>query len=81
MDGPEEIPDPEDPSKFTSVGVQVEDNRGSVIHLKEKGGTAGFRQHHSNLHAPFLSEPTVIYHVAGSSSSAVFGLYLEASKT
>lgn len=28
MDGPEEIPDPEDPSKFTSVGVQVEDDRG-----------------------------------------------------
>uniref|UniRef100_H2T3M9 Discs, large (Drosophila) homolog-associated protein 1a n=2 Tax=Takifugu rubripes TaxID=31033 RepID=H2T3M9_TAKRU len=28
VDGPEEIPDPEDPSKFTSVGVQVEDHRG-----------------------------------------------------
>ncbi|XP_049888348.1 disks large-associated protein 1-like, partial [Epinephelus moara] len=28
VDGPEEIPDPEDPSKFTSVGVQVEDDRG-----------------------------------------------------
>lgn len=28
VDGPEEIPDPEDPSKFTSVGVQVEDNKG-----------------------------------------------------
>ncbi|XP_038137946.1 disks large-associated protein 1-like isoform X2 [Cyprinodon tularosa] len=28
VDGPEEVPDPEDPSKFTSVGVQVEDDRG-----------------------------------------------------
>ncbi|XP_034039681.1 disks large-associated protein 1 [Thalassophryne amazonica] len=28
VDGPEEIHDPDDPSKFTSVGVQVEDNRG-----------------------------------------------------
>ncbi|KAM6989501.1 disks large-associated protein 1-like isoform 5-T5 [Tautogolabrus adspersus] len=28
VDGPEELPDPEDPSKFTSVGVQVEDDRG-----------------------------------------------------
>uniref|UniRef100_A0A3B4TGX2 Discs, large (Drosophila) homolog-associated protein 1a n=1 Tax=Seriola dumerili TaxID=41447 RepID=A0A3B4TGX2_SERDU len=28
VDGPEEVPDPEDPSKFTSVGVQVEDERG-----------------------------------------------------
>uniref|UniRef100_A0A087X963 Discs, large (Drosophila) homolog-associated protein 1a n=1 Tax=Poecilia formosa TaxID=48698 RepID=A0A087X963_POEFO len=28
VDGPEDIPDPEDPSKFTSVGVQVEDDRG-----------------------------------------------------
>ncbi|XP_041847535.1 disks large-associated protein 1 isoform X3 [Melanotaenia boesemani] len=28
VDGPEEFPDPEDPSKFTSVGVQVEDDRG-----------------------------------------------------
>uniref|UniRef100_H3CKK0 Discs, large (Drosophila) homolog-associated protein 1a n=1 Tax=Tetraodon nigroviridis TaxID=99883 RepID=H3CKK0_TETNG len=28
VDGPEEIPDPEDSSKFTSVGVQVEDHRG-----------------------------------------------------
>ncbi|XP_070830336.1 disks large-associated protein 1 isoform X3 [Chaetodon trifascialis] len=28
VDGPEEIPDLEDPSKFTSVGVQVEDDRG-----------------------------------------------------
>ncbi|KAM6918345.1 disks large-associated protein 1-like [Xenentodon cancila] len=28
VDGPEEILDPEDPSKFTSVGVQVEDDRG-----------------------------------------------------
>lgn len=28
VDGPEDIPDPEDPSKFTSVGVQVEDNKG-----------------------------------------------------
>ncbi|XP_061653857.1 disks large-associated protein 1 isoform X3 [Phyllopteryx taeniolatus] len=27
VDGPEETPDPEDPSKFTSVGVQVEDDR------------------------------------------------------
>ncbi|XP_077392217.1 disks large-associated protein 1 isoform X5 [Festucalex cinctus] len=27
VDGPEEILDPEDPSKFTSVGVQVEDDR------------------------------------------------------
>uniref|UniRef100_A0A8P4G863 Disks large-associated protein 1 n=1 Tax=Dicentrarchus labrax TaxID=13489 RepID=A0A8P4G863_DICLA len=30
VDGPEEIPDPEDPSKFTSVGVQVEDDRGFI---------------------------------------------------
>nr|XP_020506382.1 disks large-associated protein 1-like isoform X3 [Labrus bergylta] len=28
VDGPEDDPDPEDPSKFTSVGVQVEDDRG-----------------------------------------------------
>ncbi|XP_028327672.1 disks large-associated protein 1-like isoform X2 [Gouania willdenowi] len=28
VDGPEELPDPEDPSKFTSVGIQVEDERG-----------------------------------------------------
>lgn len=28
VDGPEEVPNPEDPSKFTSVGVQVEDDRG-----------------------------------------------------
>ncbi|XP_013875820.1 disks large-associated protein 1 [Austrofundulus limnaeus] len=28
VDGPEEVPDPEDPSKFQSVGVQVEDDRG-----------------------------------------------------
>ncbi|XP_026006573.1 disks large-associated protein 1-like isoform X3 [Astatotilapia calliptera] len=28
VDGPEDVPDPEDPSKFTSVGVQVEDDRG-----------------------------------------------------
>ncbi|XP_058495951.1 disks large-associated protein 1-like isoform X2 [Solea solea] len=28
VDGPEEVPDSEDPSKFTSVGVQVEDDRG-----------------------------------------------------
>lgn len=28
VDGPEDIPDTEDPSKFTSVGVQVEDDRG-----------------------------------------------------
>ncbi|XP_061746524.1 disks large-associated protein 1-like isoform X2 [Nerophis ophidion] len=28
VDGPEEIQDPEDPSKFTSVGVQVENDRG-----------------------------------------------------
>nr|XP_040026969.1 disks large-associated protein 1-like isoform X1 [Gasterosteus aculeatus aculeatus]XP_040026970.1 disks large-associated protein 1-like isoform X1 [Gasterosteus aculeatus aculeatus] len=28
VDGPEEVPDPEDPSKFTSIGVQVEDDRG-----------------------------------------------------
>uniref|UniRef100_A0A3B5LAE4 Discs, large (Drosophila) homolog-associated protein 1b n=1 Tax=Xiphophorus couchianus TaxID=32473 RepID=A0A3B5LAE4_9TELE len=31
VDGPEEIPDPEDPSKFTSVGVQVEDDRGGRL--------------------------------------------------
>ncbi|KAJ0012340.1 hypothetical protein NQD34_013315 [Periophthalmus magnuspinnatus] len=28
VDGPDDIPDPDDPSKFTSVGVQVEDDRG-----------------------------------------------------
>lgn len=28
VDGPEEVLDSEDPSKFTSVGVQVEDGRG-----------------------------------------------------
>uniref|UniRef100_A0A8C6SCR8 Discs, large (Drosophila) homolog-associated protein 1a n=1 Tax=Neogobius melanostomus TaxID=47308 RepID=A0A8C6SCR8_9GOBI len=28
VDGPEDIPEPDDPSKFTSVGVQVEDDRG-----------------------------------------------------
>uniref|UniRef100_A0A3B4YER6 Discs, large (Drosophila) homolog-associated protein 1a n=1 Tax=Seriola lalandi dorsalis TaxID=1841481 RepID=A0A3B4YER6_SERLL len=32
VDGPEEVPDPEDPSKFTSVGVQVEDERGFTHH-------------------------------------------------
>uniref|UniRef100_A0A3Q3FHU4 Discs, large (Drosophila) homolog-associated protein 1a n=1 Tax=Labrus bergylta TaxID=56723 RepID=A0A3Q3FHU4_9LABR len=30
VDGPEDDPDPEDPSKFTSVGVQVEDDRGWI---------------------------------------------------
>ncbi len=33
VDGPEEVPDPEDPSKFTSVGVQVEDDRGWGAHF------------------------------------------------
>ncbi|XP_010776785.1 disks large-associated protein 1-like [Notothenia coriiceps] len=28
VDGPDDDPDPEDPSKFTSVGVQVEDDSG-----------------------------------------------------
>uniref|UniRef100_A0A3Q3KMB7 Discs, large (Drosophila) homolog-associated protein 1b n=1 Tax=Monopterus albus TaxID=43700 RepID=A0A3Q3KMB7_MONAL len=31
VDGPEEIPDLEDPSKFTSVGVQVEDDRRQLL--------------------------------------------------
>nr|XP_057924116.1 disks large-associated protein 1 isoform X2 [Doryrhamphus excisus] len=28
VDGPEDVPDPDDPSRFTSVGVQVENDRG-----------------------------------------------------
>lgn len=39
VDGPEEIPDPEDPSKFTSVGVQVEDNKGWETLQRKRANT------------------------------------------
>ncbi|KAM4551442.1 disks large-associated protein 1 isoform 2-T2 [Odontesthes bonariensis] len=40
VDGPDEVPDPEDPSKYTSVGVQVEDDRGYRRFLRSNSVTA-----------------------------------------
>ncbi|XP_062413522.1 disks large-associated protein 1-like isoform X6 [Pungitius pungitius] len=56
VDGPEELPDLEDPSKFTSIGVQVEDDRGYRRFQRSNSVTAAVQ---ADMDVPDLMDNTL----------------------